>query len=1204
MRISVLDIPAFGPFTDFRHEFTRNSDTDFHIFLGNNESGKSSLLRAISDLLYGIPQRTPENFRHDYRKLLLQAELYNSRNERLSIKRRKAKADNQLTTEDGAPLSQEQLSAFMGNLSRDNFQSLFGLGAEELQQGNDLLLSTHGALAETIAAASSGSLHLSHAVQSLLQQSEKIYKRNGNSQLRDIRKNIKDLEIQMRTAVTRPQAWNDLNQQLTTVQNRQELIRKELEELDQAINHTDRMKQGIELVGQLNRRQRELDELGLPAKLVSGFAKNLTPSLANWQTANNAKATAEKRVDRLKSDLEQLDYRKDVIAAEEAIDQVNANLNIYKDRVEQAVELRHVLSSRKLKLDTELRKFSDKEDSEGIGAIRLSSAQELNCSEKYSLYSELIEESEILEKEIDSVRAQLLELQSQYAGESSESGETDASAGINADFLNTLNTGIETGHQQLPIAKKLPLLEDELDRKATELDLLISRLSMETRLDDVRGAAVPRRETLNEYRDKFENQSRQKEKLQSESVELDYEISKIETELASLLGERVLPSRKSLQSARDYRDQLWGEFNGTETTESGSKKQGSKNLVSAIDKAIIRADGVADELIFNAQLVAETDQKKESIKLLKSKRSNVQAQQEQLIEQEQAIKLDWKGVWSGIKSNPESPASMLDWYDDWQKACQAMAELEKQRQLYQQQISSVSESSKRLSAIPGLLPSSETGKVNNEHDAKFLEALINAASNKKKKIDESQGAIQRTLELQNQYKEKLTRLNSAKDKLDIRCVSAEQEMVIAFADIGINVKRIWTEHTKSGYKDKTPPLSATSAQRLLEDRCKLLDSWGEFERDEKHLQQLDALIAEYQKEVGNLAEKFHIKQNLDNTELLCNQLVQLRREQRSIFEKRQNLENEFSKDTRLLSESADELQRNSDLLADFLVMFGVNSPTDLLAMQSKFVEADGLMNEIRVIKDNLSVVSAASDLQAFIAEVLSHDPDRLVATGAGLKSKKLELVEENESLIANKALLQKQLDEVHETHGSGADIRQNLELALVEQRQAILEFVKTRLVADMLKQTLEDYRDKNEGPLINDASSMFKRLTCNIYERIALAYTDDEQPYIKGERANGEQVQVDAMSDGTRDQLYLSMRLAALKMRLNAHEPMPLIVDDLLITFDDVRTEAAMDVLLDISNQTQVILFTHHARVADVANSKLSEKDVQITDLTAAQMSA
>ena len=75
------------------------------------------------------------------------------------------------------------------------------------------------------------------------------------------------------------------------------------------------------------------------------------------------------------------------------------------------------------------------------------------------------------------------------------------------------------------------------------------------------------------------------------------------------------------------------------------------------------------------------------------------------------------------------------------------------------------------------------------------------------------------------------------------------------------------------------------------------------------------------------------------------------------------------------------------------------------------------------------------------------------------------------------------------------------------------------------------------------------------------------------------------MSDGTRDQLYLCLRLAHIERYLEVNEPTPFIVDDILIKFDDKRAEASLKVLADLSTKTQVIFFTHHSRLVELANA-------------------
>jgi uncharacterized protein YhaN len=84
------------------------------------------------------------------------------------------------------------------------------------------------------------------------------------------------------------------------------------------------------------------------------------------------------------------------------------------------------------------------------------------------------------------------------------------------------------------------------------------------------------------------------------------------------------------------------------------------------------------------------------------------------------------------------------------------------------------------------------------------------------------------------------------------------------------------------------------------------------------------------------------------------------------------------------------------------------------------------------------------------------------------------------------------------------------------------------------------------------------------------------------------------MSDGTNDQLYLSLRFASLELRFLDGEPMPLILDDILINFDDDRSCATLRVLAELSKKTQIIFFTHHRHLLELARANLGE-DVLFT---------
>jgi uncharacterized protein YhaN len=65
--------------------------------------------------------------------------------------------------------------------------------------------------------------------------------------------------------------------------------------------------------------------------------------------------------------------------------------------------------------------------------------------------------------------------------------------------------------------------------------------------------------------------------------------------------------------------------------------------------------------------------------------------------------------------------------------------------------------------------------------------------------------------------------------------------------------------------------------------------------------------------------------------------------------------------------------------------------------------------------------------------------------------------------------------------------------------------------------------------------------------------------------------------------LFLALRLALLERRTS--EAMPFIGDDLLTSFDEARTMAALRLLASAGQNRQVILFTHHRHIAGLAKS-------------------
>jgi uncharacterized protein YhaN len=158
------------------------------------------------------------------------------------------------------------------------------------------------------------------------------------------------------------------------------------------------------------------------------------------------------------------------------------------------------------------------------------------------------------------------------------------------------------------------------------------------------------------------------------------------------------------------------------------------------------------------------------------------------------------------------------------------------------------------------------------------------------------------------------------------------------------------------------------------------------------------------------------------------------------------------------------------------------------------------------------------------------------------------------------------------------------ELAELTKRLAVL-----RMGTVLLNAAIESHRKKNQAPVLSRASELFCKLTCGGFSGLQTDF-DDQGPLLVAERSTGERLPLAGLSEGTADQLYLSLRIASLEEWLKRHEPVPFIVDDILITFDDKRCAAALEVLSELSSRTQVLFFTHHQHIVDMARTTLESK--------------
>jgi uncharacterized protein YhaN len=261
--------------------------------------------------------------------------------------------------------------------------------------------------------------------------------------------------------------------------------------------------------------------------------------------------------------------------------------------------------------------------------------------------------------------------------------------------------------------------------------------------------------------------------------------------------------------------------------------------------------------------------------------------------------------------------------------------------------------------------------------------------------------------------------------------------------------------------------------------------------------------------------------------------------------------------------------------------------TELAEVEKLSNRRRNLIAELKNAEDRLRQLSGGDTVDEFTQEARQVDPDTL--------SSEIHFLEERIQEVSNKKskldnIIGREENELEKMDGSAkaAMIAEEIQFLSGDIANAVEKYAGLKIATKALNMAIERYRDRSQGPILECASRLFEQITSGSFSALRAEYDSGGQPVLVGVRkGSGDIVSIDGMSDGTADQLYLALRLAGLETYLENNEPIPFIVDDILIKFDNERAVATLQVLAELSQKTQVIFFTHHRHLVELAETRL-----------------
>jgi uncharacterized protein YhaN len=314
---------------------------------------------------------------------------------------------------------------------------------------------------------------------------------------------------------------------------------------------------------------------------------------------------------------------------------------------------------------------------------------------------------------------------------------------------------------------------------------------------------------------------------------------------------------------------------------------------------------------------------------------------------------------------------------------------------------------------------------------------------------------------------------------------------------------------------------------------------------------------------------------------------------------RETLEEQNARDEGMITSQHSKAQRAEASLNRLMGLASCSSGPQLEATISASEQKTEKQEEYERIAQGLIERNAAPDLSQIEAEASEHQLDSLHSAIVSGEARQKDLQEEVFKTGGEDATLRREYERLQASDESTLQA-QKAQDALARVRPAVAQYLRLQLASEVLERAIESYREKHQGPVLNRASELFSSLTLGDYCGLTTAFGDNDKSVMVAIRRNRENVEIEGLSEGTRDQLYLALRLAAIEHHVQSVSPCPVILDDILINSDDTRASATLKALADLARRTQVLFFTHHRHLEALGYAA----GAQIIDLNASSVAA
>ncbi len=1137
MRVERLELSPYGRFVDRRLVFSPSAA--LHVVFGRNEAGKTTTLEAISDFLFGFPHRAKYALDRDPQLLRVGGALVFADGSQLEAVRRKGR-QNTLIDAANKPVSEDRLRHALASLDRETFEAEFGLSQHALREGGAQLLRAGGKLAETLAAGSALLGGLNAAQKRLTEEKDDIFtpeRRSAGKPFYAAVDRYTAAARDMKAAVVESDEWRAAETAFEQARLRGIDLKDQGRALDAAVT---RRKRALRVRGKLAALAEATERLaalgpasGVPAAKLAEARQTLAAE-AEQRAALERLAAEDAEAARALADIS---VDESLVAQAKAVEtlvrQIGAAENFERDLPHRLAEE----DEARLHLDEIARKLGLAGAAELI-ARNPSDAELARAQALVERFARAEERRLVAEKG----RQESEEALASFAANRLDAADPAQLKRRLESFAATLDDAKTLAKERAAAAREAEALAE----RAAALDPPVADLDALARVALPDEAALVRR---------AEAERAAEEALRAAEAKLAEAIAAVATREEALGRIEAVGSaatRADWEAARAQRD---GALDRLALALDGPAEARAERFETARALALA-ADATAERLLADAGRAARLQTARDE---LTKARAEARAREALRAEAGTARgrEIDaTRALWltSGIAAGPS--ARMPSWR-------RATAELLRGRDRLET----------RRAELRGLAELVEKAR---ETLAGWLAEAGAAVSPTATFAETHRAGRDRLEELEAEWR--MARegeiARAAAETTLIGHVRALAEVEAAQAEL----RQEWpAAMARLGLRPEARPEEAKAA----------LDAWAVVgvprerlrtaaDRIEKIRAGLAAFESEAATVVAAATPDLTAQPPLQAAARLAERLAGA---QKAAIERDRMTREGAARAARRAGIETVRAARAADL-ARMREAFGAANEAEWeIALGRAETQAD-LEKTVAALRSDLLAIGDGFEETHLRAEQAEFDAATLAEEIAEAEEARTRLWDAFKTATEEEAAAQAAIKSLEAGRDAASAARRRAEAA-GEVAEAAERWLLRAAAVRLAARAIERHRAEAQDPLIARAGALFALATAQSFAGLSVGYDKADQAILVARRPKGETVEIEGLSEGARDQLFLALRLALLERR--AGEPLPFIGDDLLASFDDERARHTLALLAEFGAQRQTILFTHHARVAEIA---------------------